>query len=320
MMLRQKSARWLGCDIITTPKPNWLYRQVLGLGIANPIKPDESNRKQLSADGQAVAFYAKTDDNQHNRGLHGRMVGQLSDSDARQELLGEWVARDGKVWQFVEEDWPNGNMVDIPFNRNKPWILGVDLGGADSAWGIYQKEDLGRSRIKTRALVLKAEWTPQGVPPWQVLHKIKDYASGGRFNSPMAIKVGADYKTPGNAGDTAEQMFHNIGWGQRGEVETITGWYASKDVQDMQASYIICNSAGERRFCISKQLDSFHQGSTRGMLDLMRHDTYPDPGAKDYFRKEKGQGIFHEDTRDQFLYVAVSVYPPTYRPQERWAA
>jgi hypothetical protein len=318
MMLRQKSARWLGTDVITTPKPNWLYRQVLGLGIAEPILEDESNRKQVSSDGQSVAFYARTDDNEHNRGLHSRMADKLSETDARQELLGEWVARDGRVWEFVEADYPHGNMVDLPFDPMKPWILGVDLGGANSAWGLYQKENLPTGRRKLDCLVLKAEWTPDSVPPWKILQEVKEYTSHGRFSNPAAIKIGADYRTPGNAGDTAEMMFSKVGWNNA--VETITGWYASKDVQDMQASYIVCNSVGERRFCISKQLESFYPGPTRGLLDVMRHDTYPEPGSVDYFRKDKGAGIFHEDSRDQFLYTAVSVYKPSYRPQEHWAA
>jgi hypothetical protein len=320
MMLRQKSARFLGCDIITTPKPNWLYRNVLGLGIADPINADESNRKQVSKDGSAVAFYAKTDDNDYNRGLHGRMAGELSEADLRQELLGQWVAKDGKVWEFVEEPWPYGNMVDIPYDPNKPWILGVDLGGANSAWGLYQKENLEHGNKRLDCLVLKAEWTPSHVFPPRIIQEIKDYTSASRFNRPSAIKIGSDFSSPGPAGDSGQQMFYNAGWGQNGEVDSITGWHARKEVQDMQASYIICNSQQERRFCVSSKLDSFYKGASRGLLDVMRHDTYPDPGSKDYFRKEKGQGIYHEDSRDQFLYVAVSVYPPTYKPQENWAA
>ncbi len=326
-MLRQKRVKWLGCDIITTPKPNWLYRQLLGMGIAEPIADDESNRKQVSEDGQAVAFYAKTDDNAHNRGLHGRMVDNLSESMARQELLGEWVARDGKVWEFSEEQWPAGNMVSLPFNRQRPWILSVDLGGSDGCWQIWQKEDLMLGQGRIDCVVLKAEWTPQQIDPMIAFNEVLQYTKDCTFRDPSAIKIGADYRTVGPVGGSAEYMFSKIecsnGHGNWTKyVENITGWKASKDVQDIQASYIIRNARGLRRFCISTKLESFYKGASRGLMDVMRHDTYPDPGSKDYFRKEKSQGIYHEDSRDAFLYMAVSVYPPEFRPhiQEDWQA
>jgi hypothetical protein len=320
MMIRQDEAKYLGTDVITTPKINWLYQTVLGLGIAKPVKT-EADRIQLSDDGRSVAFYGKTADNAHNRGLHDRMIGKLDAAAARQELLAEWVAKDGKCWEFVDQPWPIGNRIDAPYDPNRPFMLGVDLGGSDGAYQLYQMERRANPMnggILENLLVIKAEWTPQQRQPWLTVRDIQEYTSHGSCQRPARIMIGADYRMPGTTGDTAEMMFSKAGWG--GVVEMVTGWEASKDVQDQQASYIICNSAGERRFCVADQLESFHPGATRGIVDMLTNDTYPEPGGKDYFRKEKGKGIFHEDSRDAFLYTAVSVYPPSYRPQERWAA
>jgi hypothetical protein len=286
--------------------------------LANPVTCDE-DRIQISADNKAAAFYGKTRDNVHNRGLDARMRDRLSERDAKQELDAGWVLNEGRVWNFEEEMWPKGNLINSRYSDSKPWILGVDLGGADSAWGLYQLEhhknpDTGQ---REQLLVAKAEWTPHSTPPWDIILEIKEYTSGNKVSKiPSAVKVGADYKTPGTTGHTAEHMLDQAGWASR--VEVIKGWHGAKDVQHRQAAYLIKASNGARQFCVSTQLDSFYTGKTRGLLDMLRHDTFPDPGTPEYFRKEKSKGIYHEDSRDQFLYTCIGVYPPDFRPQMTW--
>lgn len=321
MMLRQKNAKMLFCDGITTPKPNWLYYHLLKLGIAKPVDWEkESNTVQVSQDGAAAAFYGRTKDNRFNRDLDARMRASLSKEDAEQELDALWVIRHGRCWNFVESDWPNGNLINSPFNPNLPYIIGCDLGGADSAWGLYQLEKKWNPQtgVKQELLVLKAEWTPQGIKPFLVLNEVKQFvaSSGSQYREPIAVHIGADYKTPGTAGDTAEHMFQAAGWGRN--VHTVTGYDASKDVQDRQASFLLHDSLGNIRFCVSRQLKSFYTGPTRGIIDMLRNDTYPEAGGTDYFRKEKSKGIYHEDTRDQFLYTCIGVYPPEFRPQSAY--
>ncbi len=316
MCLRHRREKYLGIDVITTPKPNWLYGHVRSLGIANPVVNPE-DRKQVSDCGKYAAIYGRTQDNPHNRDLHERMFKTLDESTARQELLGEWVAREGKVWNFVEKDWPHGNMLDVGYNKNQPFILGVDLGGANGAYQLYQFVNAQGYGQAMKVLCLMAEWTPQGIDPWVVVDKIKQFTSKGICKSPIGIKVGHDVNSPGTTGDIGEFLFSKLGWGNN--IEPITGWVARKSVQHHQAAFLICNTAGIRQFCISKKLKSFYKGKTRGLMDCMRHDTYPDAKSKDYFRKEKTKSIFTEDSRDAFLYTAVGVYRPTFKPQERWA-
>jgi hypothetical protein len=319
LMLRQKGALFLGVDITATPRSSPLKQFMVANGIANPVKT-EAEMIQRSLSGNHAAYYSPTAMNIYNRGLHNRLAEDMTSEEVRAMLMGEWVDKEGKCWKFVEELFPAGNMVNLPYDENIPYILGVDLGSANSAWGLYQRHDLPMGNRKIGCLVLKAEWTPHDVPSWEILRQVQDYTKGNRYPIPQAIKIGHDFKSGGSTGVTADHIFSNIlHWNSR--VEIISGWMGNKDIQDYQASRAICNSVGERQFLISTQLESHYPGPTRGLMDVMRHDTYPEPGkGRDYFRKEKGTGIFHEDSRDQWLYTMVSVFPPTYKPQENWAA
>lgn len=321
MMLRQKGTKFLCLDVITTPKPNWLYRHIMSLGLAGPVDWEtNSGIAQISDCNNFAVFYGRTKHNKFNRGLDERMRAKLCGQDAAQELDGLWVLKEGKCWNFVEKNWPHGNLIDSPFDPELPSVLGVDLGGANSAWGVYQLEKhrnpyTGRFQ---ELLVAKAEWTPSGKKPYLVIQEVRDFLSKSKYQNPISIKMGADYNTPGTTGHTAFHMFSEIGWNN---VHMITGWDAAKDVQDRQASYLIEDSTGVRRFCVSNQFQSFYPGKSRGLLDMLRHDTYPDAGTtRDYFRKEKSSGLFHEDSRDQWLYTVIGVYPPQFGRTNRAVA
>jgi hypothetical protein len=279
-----------------------------------------ADRQQVTDDGLSVCFYGKTKHNQYNMGLDAKMRRKLTTGAAEQELDAMWVQLEGRVWEFVEDIWPNGNLIDRPYNPKKPYMIGVDLGGAESAWGLYQKESCHHPRRGIiDVLVLKAEWTPHGRNPWLTIPEIKKFTSESfAWRNPIKIMVGGDYKTPGNTGDKGEHMFVTHGWDSY--VETVTGYDGLKDVQHRQAAYIMCNSENIRQFAVSTRLKSFYTDGTRGVMDMFRNDTYPDSGT-DYFRKEKSKhGIFHEDSRDQFLYMVMHANPAEYRPQMKWPA
>jgi len=316
-MVRQQGTKMLFIDGITTPKPNWLYRHIMSKGLADPVDWETGkNQIQVTADNKFAAFYGKTSHNKFNRGLDAKMREELSSEDALQELDAGWVPKTGACWNYVEEDWPRGNLLDKPYDQRKEFILSVDLGDTESCWQLYQFE-----RVDGRQLFcLKAEWTPHGKEPWLVLDEIRRFVSHARpqFRNPIEIHIGHDYGTPGNTGETADMMFAKMPEKWDRFVSMVTGWEGRKHVQDMQASYLLCNSAQHRTFVVSKQLKSFYTDKGRGIIEMLRHDTYPDPGASDHFRKEKKQGIFHEDSRDAFLYACVGVYPPDFKPTNHW--
>ena len=301
MMLRDHSSKFLFADYITTPKPNWFYSHMLAQGIAEP-----GERLQVSEDGAAAAFYGSTRDNAYNRDLYGRMVGRLSETEAQQELEGWFVSHDGVCWSgFSEADYPVGNMVDDGgFQADQPFVLSVDHGGTDGAWLLFQARGQGRWS-------LVAEYTPSGTPAYQIVPAIKE-----EYGSPARIFTGADHVTRGNVGLSADHLFTSHGW----RAERITGDVANKEIQGNVLASLLCNTAGERSLLISKQLQSHHEGPSRGVLDMLRHDTWPASGSSDYFRKEKGKGIYHEDSRDALLYWAVGMFPPQWAQYTKWAA
>lgn len=319
MMLRQKGVKYLGFDVITTPKPGWLTRRRTALGLNEPRNWETGeNQIQVSDDNTQAAFYGRTIHNAYNRNLDQRMRGTLSTEHAAQELDADDVSVTGRCWNFVEKQWPEGNLLDRGFDRSKEWILSLDFGPVESAWGIWQFE-----RVNGKTLfVLKAEWTPHGnKKPWVVLREIQEFTSHGIYKNPLKIHMGHDLNSPGGpSAETADMMFAKLKprWDRYVDAISSDRWEFRKHVQDMQLSYLLCNSNNHRTLCISSKLKSFYTEKGRGVTEMFRHDTYPDPGSKDHFRKEKSKGIFYEDSRDMVLYAAVGVYPPKYESQEHW--
>ncbi len=305
MMVRQ-DVPLLMVDITCTPRRNWLYGHMLSKGIANP-----GQQVQHSPDGQSVAFYGQTKDNLFNKDLHGRMIGNVSEREARQYLYGEWVEEEGRIWTgFSEEQFPNGNIIDYTFNKNAPYALTVDHGGRDGYWGIIQPVTGHGGGFNDPVWVLCAEWTPDE-EAYKTLPQIKE-----KYGKPTWIYSGHDHRSPGNDGRTAEHLFVAHGWGH---VQPVSGELIGKTDQAYAMAQALCNTAGERRLLISSTIEQVGPGPTRGARDMLLNDTYADPGKKP-FRKEKDKGIYHEDSRDALKYFCVSRWPPIWSEHTKWAA
>lgn len=290
----------------TTPQRNWLYRFFQERGVAA-----NGQKIQLSSDGRTKAYYSKTIDVDPN--LHAILARSYSEDFYKQELEAYWADGKGKVWEtfsFAGDDapglmWPMSNIhKHSGFDPRYPWLLGVDLGAAESAFIVYQA--IPAPTLKGSVLVAVAEWTPKSTPLPRVLNEIRDYTNG---INPHQTWVGHDINTPGGHEGTAPyRAFEQIGWGHT--IRTHVGQDTfSKSVQHMAAAGAICNRAGERRFAISRALDSFH-ACGRGLRDMLQRDTFPEKG-NDYFRKNKTEGsINDEDIRDAMLYTLAGVWPP----------
>jgi len=311
-MQRGANVLFYTTDYTTTPKPNWFMAYAKSFGVAAIGK-----RVQISRDKNTVAFYGRTKDNPYNDNLDEKMRSEgLSESEALQELEGWFVSLEGLCWpSFQDTLWPNGNRYDAGFQKGRPWILGVDHGGVDGAWGVFQYMP-SRPHFEGGVLVLMAEYTP-GAPAYRVLPEIKK-----RFGTPSKIFTGADHKTPGNTGFSAEQLFVSHGWsGDNGvDVQRITQGTADKEQQGRVLAGLLLNTLGQRRFCVSSKLESYYAGPTRGVLDVLTSDTWPEAGGNEYFRKEKSKMIFHEDSRDMLLYTVTGLHPPQWAEYTRWAA
>ena len=292
--------------LCTTPQRNWFYHFMYGRGIgANGIK------HQVSQDGRSVAFYSNTMD--VDRNLYDTLVRDYSEEFAKQELEAYWADGKGKVWEafdFSGDDapgllWPRSNVhKHTGFDSTLPWVLGVDLGAVESAFIIFQSIPTGTPQ--RRVLVAVAEWTPTNVPLPRIINEIIGYTGG---KQPGEVWVGHDIKTPGGHDSTTPYLaFDMVGWGDR--IRTHVGLPSfAKSVQHLAVSGAICNRAGERRFAISRQMDSFHECG-RGLRDMLQRDSFPEKG-NEYFRKNKTEGTVNdEDIRDAMLYAIAGVFPP----------
>jgi hypothetical protein len=95
---------------------------------------------------------------------------------------------------------------------------------------------------------------------------------------------------------------------------------------------MICNNAGERKWAISATKDSsgvyqmttqhHGRGKSRGILSVMRNDTFPEPQSTEVFRKDKAQAGVNaiEDDRDAWLYFMILTYPPKWGKTPKRAA
>lgn len=301
MMVRQERMPNI-VDICGTPRRNWLYTHCMGKGLVEP-----GSKTVVSPDKCSQIYYGPTADNQYNAGLHDRMVGEISEREARQYLLGEWVDDEGACWDmFSDAEWPDGNMIDDGgFKHGQPFVLSVDHGG-NASWGIWQARGQGRfSRV--------AEYTPtKAQPAYRIVPEIK-----AAYGNPKRIITGHDHVTAGNVGYSAEQLFVSHGWPH---AERVTGDVMDKELQGNVLARNICNTDGRRNILISRQMKCHYPDKTKGALDVLKNDQWPDEGSSTYFRKEKKAGIFHEDTRDELLYFAVLMWRPSWSQHTNWAA
>jgi hypothetical protein len=116
------------------------------------------------------------------------------------------------------------------------------------------------------------------------------------------------------------QVLTSLGW----EWQTPSGAFSGKDIQRQAASAMIHNNAGQRRVAVAAKRGSdgiyqiarqhFGEGKVRGILNVMRNDTYPESDSREIFRKDKkerGENAL-EDDRDAFLYWVVCNHPPAW--------
>jgi len=254
-------------------------------------------------------------------------IAEMSPESVQQQVYGLDILVEGRIWKtFVEEQWPKGNLlVGYKFDPTQPFYLSFDLGGAQSAAQVIQYVDPvvdGRRMFNGRLAVVVAEYCPNGVGlPELVSQIVSDYCGGYDVNrrpkrNPFKVFVGHDIASPGTT-MPGSHVFQSLGWAW----ETPGAVWCGKDFQRQSASALIYNNSGERRFCIAAKRGAdgryeiaaqhYGEGKTRGLLNVMRNDTFPDADSKEIFRKDKKQMGANalEDDRDAFLYWCVCNHP-----------
>jgi hypothetical protein len=282
-------------------------------------------------------FYATSFDNPHIE--HSDIESwraSMSDDAWDQEVLGRWVQQGGRIWKnFLEKPWPHGNIIEgMEFNPENGWVLSCDVGPASSAFQVVQFIDPihERKRIfKGKLPVVVGELVCNDMLLTEATDAvIREYCHGDPdAYGPDFVCIGSDVNSRQTDAPPVSRKFSNLGWSYKWPRNARL---KSKEIQRQVLESLICNSAGERRMAVAANKDShgvyqiakqsFGRGKTRGILNVMRNDTFPEQGSAGVFRKDKAQAGVNaiEDDRDATLYWSTIIYPPEWGKVMRKAA
>lgn len=308
--IREQSAPFLFCITTSTPLPN-------------------AYQLWCTSD-ESVTIYASSYDSPFlSSAVLDSMAAMMDEETVKQELLGRFIITTGRMWdKFVEAPWPDGNILEsVEFDPDRPFYIGGDIGGGQSAFQIVQYFDplhpvTGRKMFQGKIACVVAELVPHQMGLEAVMGEVIEHYCGGDHiaTKPKNTIVGHDIESKSVLGPTGAEYFKHLGWPYTWN----TGTSFRKDVQRQVARSMILNSKGERRFCVAANKNKhgvyeiakqhFGQRKQRGILNVMRNDTYPDPNSKEIFNKDKGRAGKNaiEDDRDAFLYWITKNHPPTF--------
>ena len=251
-------------------------------------------------------------------GYADELARYLTPELAEQELYGRFVMLAGRAWRNYESRlWPDGNRIKVGFNSGRKWYLGVDI-GLRSAWLIiqrYRASELGHSMRNDPMLdVIVGEYQPNNEDTSRTAQRVRH-----DYGVPAQIYIGADSRTRSiQTGVTASFVFTQV-FGQV-PIVPITGEWSDKQLQFIVASGLLLNTHGERRMCISSDLQS-HDHTHRGIIETLEQDSFSDlPKDGEFLPKDKRVGLGLEDTRDAFLYYCIGAHPPQMQLKTKWAA
>lgn len=308
--IREPSAPYLFCMTTSTPLPNayqmWCQNEA------------------------ATTIYASSYDSPFlSKANLDSMAAMMDEATVQQELMGRFVITTGRMWdQFVEAPWPDGNILEgAEYDPNKPFFIGGDLGGGQSAFQIVQYFDpvhpvTGRRIFDGKLACIVAELTPSQMGLEAVMGEvIEHYCDGNHITrAPAMVIVGHDVEASSVLGPSGAEYFKHLGW----DYTWNRGTMFRKDVQRQVMRSMICNTKDERRFVVAANKNKhgiyeiarqhFGERKQRGILNVMRNDTYPDPSSKDTFNKDKGKAGKNalEDDRDAFAYWVTYLHPPSF--------
>jgi hypothetical protein len=278
--LRHRRARALWCAGTSTPKQGW-YSEMITTGAHPWIK------------------WSSYDNPFWSRAILEEIEGEYSHAFARQEIYADFIAQTGRIWSdWVDAEWPHGNLWPSGYNPELPYYLAGDL-GIHSAWLIIQRD------VEHDVEIVVAEYTPQDEGAEQTLARIDT-----DYGVPALVVVGRDVNTRSITDARRPIMFVRDRWGNV-PVRVPEGDAADKDWQRFALASRILDGRGRRRFAASANLRSHDRvrQNMRGILDVMRGDTWPDkPGRGEALSKDGRL----EHARDAALYWAVCMHRPRY--------
>ncbi len=304
--IREPGAPYKFCVTTSTPLPNGYEKFVHQEGSTTIVAGSRDNPHISKADIDSQAL-------------------TMDEMTIRQEHYGEFVITTGRQWDgFVEAPWPEGNILEgATYNPDLPFHIGADLGSGQGAYQIVQHIEprhpiTGEKMFDGKLAVIVAEFTPNAMDFEEVLGRvIEEYCDGDHTKrAPISVLIGHDVKTKGNVGGSGAEYLRQLGWKYQRPKQK----FFSKSTQKICARSLILNTAGERRFAVAANKNKqgkyvidkqyFGDNKTRGILNVMRNDTYSDT-SDSVFVKDKGRAGKNalEDDRDAFLYWVTCLHP-----------
>ena len=278
-------------------------------------RPDHINIVSTSWDNPYLA------DNWANE-----MAENMTEREVEMLLKGRFVAQSGMMWpKWSNEDWPNGNAHYHTYDPMKGWHLAVDLGVASSAWFVIQAVDpidptfgeLLWDHDPVWVVVAEYMAMRDGAVDTVLPIILQDYDR----RKLRTVSVGGDVTSRGHGSSETPEYFIREHCGNV-DIRTPSKWVRGlTDIHISRLSYGICNSAGERRFCVSKDLHSVpsRREHNRGIHEMMEQDQWPDDGGAKNLNQAIHTPLSH--ARDALRYFAVSTaFPPSYEYKTRHAA
>jgi len=252
------------------------------------------------------------------------MEANMGRAQARRELLGEFEALEGSLWPDANWEkwdpknpntdcaWPNGNRHDTftTFDKDKPWWLGCDLGGANGAYVVVQKTDAvyrGRMLFSGPVWVAVADLCPRrDANAEKAFRTLREH-----FGVPAGIVGGMDINTE-SAGNGKTVAFYS-----RNIFSNVKIYPCSERDEDKQLQYTLLSSLinsykdGHRRFTIARDFISLEPESYRGVQEMIVEDAWP---ADDKIREgdvlPKNKEITVQHTRDALLMLTGKIMKP----------
>ncbi|MCP4640641.1 MAG: hypothetical protein GY851_09420 [bacterium] len=237
------------------------------------------------------------------------MIAEMSPDEARQEMLGEFVAQEGRIWKaWSDEDWPKGNV--YPWEPTEgAYTLWCDI-GLNSSWLIVKHPTARQdgSALGGFLDVIVGEWHPDGTGEVDEMTKLID----STYGRPSAVYIGADYTTRSiQSAETAQKLISNR-WGDQLLIDTPTGDMASKAIQLAAIKRTMQNGKG-RRLCLWSGCVNHTEGDpnrVRSFKTMIDSDTFPESHAATPTIWPKDH--VNEHCRDAVAYGVACRHAPEY--------
>lgn len=283
--------------------------------------PRVGSYQRLVQSDNHLLFRGHSDDNPYlPENYVSNLRKNMSTSQARRELDGEFISLEGRIWSDSLYDpkvenkdtaWPKGNRNDIhtKFDSDSPWWLFCDIGSATGAYVVVQQMPpvyRGRMLYSGVVWVAVADYCPNNdASAARAFQRLAEL-----YGTPVVVVAGADISTRASTDGRTVSYYAQKVWGNV-MIKPCNESVYNKLVQHDIFSYLICANGEDRRFTIARDFVEIDKDSRRGMKQLLNEDEYPeleDRKDNEFMPKGKKYPLCH--VRDAILMGSVEVMKP----------